>query len=150
MKRILVTVQDRQFDDAQIKQLQALLREHYACHVSRERLTLIWTLMPAGQAYTNYAPSRSSIVTMECADGFPQAQRVSLLQACARDWTALTGQHPDELMISLIDQQLFNRLMASNRDRLSATGRLRMGLHMLTSLLGARLRRGFLAFNPNL
>ncbi|MGB1580435.1 MAG: hypothetical protein ACPHER_02885 [Nevskiales bacterium] len=150
MNKILCTVQAGQFSDAQIKTLEALLRRHYASLVSTGPVSVIWGLIPKGQAYTDYQPSQSSLVTMECAVGFSQEKRVALLQACAQDWLAETGQHSDHLLLSLVEADRFKQLLDSNQDRLSPLGRLQFVLHMLTSLLRSKLSKGYLSFNPNL
>lgn len=150
MKKALITVIQEHIFDEQIKQLEAILCRNYVKHVSSERLIVIWCKIPAEQVWTNYQPSRSSIVTIECANGFPQQQRVALLKSIAAEWGAVTHQHPDELMLALADADLFGVMLASNRERLAPIGRLKMVAQMATSLLVSRLRHGFLAFSPNL
>jgi len=101
MKKILATIQDGQFSDSQIKTLQTMLRGHYQQHVDAGHVVVIWLVVPAGQAFTDYKPSQSSVVTMECDIGFAQEKRLALLQACQRDWCSITGQDVDHLMFSL-------------------------------------------------
>lgn len=150
MKKILVTIQQNQFSNQQIKDLQQVLLNHYQKHVSSEKPTVIWCIVPTGQAYTEYKPSQSSLVTMECCDNFPQSQRIAMLKDCERDWLAITGQHPDQLLLALVESHLFQQILKSNQSRLSALGRLRMGLHLLKSFSLSTFRHGLLAFNPNL
>ncbi len=148
--KILATVQEGQFGNDQIKALEATLRRNYAEHVSATRVTVIWCVIPKGQAFTNYQRSQSSLVSMECVVGFPQDRRVTLLQACERDWTAITGQNSDQVMLSLIEADVFNNVLDGNRLRLSKAGNLKLQWHMLTSLLRSKLGKGYLSFRPNL
>lgn len=148
--RILATVQEGQFSDDQIKALEATLRCNYAEHVSAVRITVIWCVIPRGQAFTNYQPSQSSLISMECDVGFSQDSRVKLLHDCERDWTTITGQNPDQVMLSLIEADVFNDVLDGNRLRLSKAGNLQLQWHMLTSLLRSKLRKGYLSFCPNL
>lgn len=150
MKKILCTIQQDQFTDAQIGQLEALLRRHYAEHVSTAKAAVVWCVVPPGQAYTDYQVSQSSIVTMECENNFPQEKRIALLQACEKDWLAITGQHPDHLMLSLVEEALFSVFVKSNQNRLSPLGRIKFVWHMLSSLFSSKFSKGYLAFNPNL
>ncbi|MDB5973865.1 MAG: hypothetical protein JWR07_625 [Nevskia sp.] len=148
--KILATVQEGQFNNDQIKALEATLRRNYAEHVSTVRITVIWCVIPSGQAFTNYQPSQSSLISMECDGGFPQDGRVKLLHACEHDWTTITGQNPDQVMLSLIEADVFNDVLDGNRVRLSKAGNLKLQWHMLTSLLRSKLGKGYLSFRPNL
>ena len=150
MSKILASVQAGQFSDAEIRQLQARVLAQADAHLGRQGRAMIWCLIPPGQAYTDYQASRSSLLTIEAPNGLPQATRHALLQACERDWTAITGQHPDQLMLAVLDRDKFNELLRANQQRLSLWGRLRFQWHLLLSLLRSRRARGFLAFNPNL
>lgn len=148
--KTLATVQEGQFSNDQIKALEATLRRNYAEHVSAARITVIWCVIPGGQAFTNYRPSQTSLISMECDAGFPQDGRVKLLHACEHDWTAITGQSPDQVMLSLIEADVFNDVLDGNRLRLSKAGNLKLQWHMLTSLLRSKLGKGYLSFRPNL
>lgn len=150
MKKILVTIQQNQFSAQQIRDLQQILLNNYKQYVSHQKPTIVWCIVPEGQAYTEYKPSQSSLVTMECDDNFPQAKRIDMLKACERDWLAITHQHTDQLMLALVESRLFQNIVDSNQNRLSAYGRLRMGLHLMKGFLISKLRQGVLAFNPNL
>ena len=150
MNKILCTVQASQFSDGQIKTLEAILRRHYAEFVSSDRAAVIWCIIPQGQAYTDYQPSQSSLVTMECEIGFPQEKRIALLKRCAGDWLDVTGQHKDHLMLALVEADKFKLLLDSNQQRLSPFGRLQFVLHMFTSLLVSKFSKGYLSFSPNL
>jgi hypothetical protein len=148
--KILATVQEGQFGNEQIKALEATLRRNYAENVSAARITVIWCVIPAGHAFTNYQPSQSSLISMECDVGFPQDSRVKLLHACERDWTAITGQSPDQVMLSLIEADVFKHVLDGNRLRLSNGGNLKLQWHILTSLLRSKLVNGYLSFRPDL
>ena len=150
MKKALITIHQNQFSPQQIKQLENKIKKNYRQFVSQERLNCIWCVVPQGQAFTDYQPSQSSLVTLECSDNFPQAKRIEMLKACERDWLAITAQHTDHLMLALVDQPLFKILLESNQNRFSLKGRLRMGLHLGKSFVMSKLRLGVLAFNPNL
>lgn len=150
MPKVLATVQAGQFSDEQIRALETCVRKHYATHIGSGRIAMIWCVVPEGQCYTNYAPSQSSLLSIECPNGLAQDRRVAMLKACEQDWIAITGQHSDSLMLAVLDADKFAELLAANQARLSGFGRLRFNLHMLISLLRSKLSRGYLAFNPNL
>jgi len=150
MKKILVTIQQNQFSNQQIRDLQQVLLNNYKQYVSAVKPTVVWCVVPTGQAYTEYKPSQSSLVTMECEDNFPQAKRIEMLKACEQGWLSITGQHTDQLMLALVESRLFKDIVDSNQNRLSGLGRFRMGLHLVKSFITSKIRQGVLAFNPNL
>lgn len=150
MRKALILIQAGQISDAQIAELESLLRRHYAAHVSTDKLLVLWNRIPAGQAFTKYEDSRSSIVTMECPEGFAQDKRVALLTALEADWRGVTGQHPDEIMLSLVDESMFAELFKSSQQRLTPVGRLKLVGKMIKAVLGARMRNQPIIVNPNL
>jgi len=150
MKKALVMIQAGQFSAEQIRSLEAVLTDCYQRHVSSEKLTVVWSELAAGQAFTNYAPSQTSIVSAECANGFAQAKRVAYLTELAQQWSAITGQHLDSLMLALVDADQFKIIADSTLRRLSAIGRLKFALHVVRNLLTAKLKRQPLKFSPDL
>ena len=150
MRKALILVQAEQLTDSQIAELEAIVRRHYAAHVGADKLLLLWNRIPAGQAFTKYEDSRSSIVTLECPNGFAQPKRVALLTALEADWRGVTGQHPDEVMLSLVDEDRFQELFRSSQQRLTTAGRLRLVGKMLAAIVGARLRGQPIVVNPDL
>lgn len=150
MKKALIMINAGQFSDTQIAALEAAVKKHYKQQVSPDKLAVIWSEIPNGQFFTNYAASQTSIVSAECDNGFPQAKRVDYLTALAKEWTAITGQHLDSLMLALVDADEFKNLSDSTLRRLSSWGRFRFGLHVVKQLLGSQLCRRPLRFSPNL
>lgn len=150
MRKALIAVQAEQFSDAQIQTLDRLIHAHYEQHVSDEALLTIWNQLPKGQAFTDYKDSQSSMITLECPNGFAQEKRVRVLTALESDWRATTGQNPHEVMLALVEQDLFGTLFASNQQRLSWMGRLNLIVKMIKSIVRARLSGSPVSFNPNL
>ncbi len=81
MKKALVMIQSGQFSVDQQTELETVIRTAYREHVSPETLTVIWSAVGTGKFFTNDAPAQTSIVSAECDNGFPQAQRVAYLKA---------------------------------------------------------------------
>lgn len=150
MKKALTMINASQFNDSQIAQLEALLKRLYQQHVSDEKLTVIWSEVADGQFFTNYAPSQTSIVSAECVNGFPQNKRVDFLTALAKEWSAVTGQHLDSLMLALVDADEFKVITDSTLRRLSLWGRIRLSLHVAGKLIRAKSAGRPLRFSPNL
>ena len=149
MRKGLISAVRGQFSPAQQRKLEAIVKAHYRTHVSDERLGVFWMEFEPDQMFTNYAASQSTIVTLECANDFPQDKRVALLTACANDWCAETGQHPDQLMLALLEEELFGVFLASNRERLSGLGALQFYSSALVRALRSRFSRGIFAFSAN-
>ena len=150
MPKALIAVQAEQISDAQLRTLDALVQQLYQRHVSFEKLFTIWNLIPAGQAFTNYRDSTSSLITMECANNFPQEKRVALMTELEKAWREITGQCSDDVMLALVEEDLFAELFESNQKRLSLGGRLSLILSMLRAFVRARLGGAPVSFNPNL
>lgn len=150
MPKALILYQSQQLSMAQIQQLDALLLELYNTHVSPQKLLTIWNQVPLGQAFTNYQDSKSSLVTIECANGFPQHKRVGMLQALDTGWRAITAQQPQELMLALVEKDMFATLYHSNRKRLSRGGQFRFAWHILRAAVQAKRAGTPLLINPNL
>jgi hypothetical protein len=150
MPKALILYQDQQFSDVQVQLLDDLLKRLYRAHVDSTRLLTIWNRIPAGQAFTNYRDSRSSLVTLECPNGFPQRTRVVMLKALDEEWRSITQQHPEQLMLALVEKDMFSVVYQSNRTRLSVGGQLKFAWHIVQALLRAWRRRTPLIVNPNL
>jgi len=149
MRKGLISAVRGQFTPAQQRKLEAMVKAHYRTHVSDERLGVFWMEFEPDQMFTNYAPSQGTIITLECANEFPQSKRVAMLTVCAKDWCAETGQHPDHLMLALLEESLFDVFLASNRERLSSIGALQFYGAAITRALRARFTRGIFAFSAN-
>jgi|GEM_PF-958418 len=150
MRKILILIQEDQFTTRQISLLEQLVRHHYRRHVSRTRVMVLWNRIPAGQAFTNYQDSRSSLITLECPQGFPQSARITLLKAIEKDWLEVSRQHPDELMLALVEAPRFAEIFNSTRNRLSWVGRIALITRVLGTALMARLRGAPIIINPNM
>lgn len=150
MKKSLITIQQQQFNTQQLHQLQALVIKLYAEYISDERLVVIFCEIPSGQAYTNYATSRSSIVSAECIEEFPQEKRVAFLKTLSAEWVKITGQTPHELMLSLVETPLFKQIISSNQRRLSMSGRIKFIGHILSNFVRSKRQQNILLFQPNL
>ena len=149
MKKSLITIQQGQFSAYQLKQLNTLIKQNYRHYVSSERLLITWMQIPQDQMYCDYKPSQSSIITIEAPDGFPQNKRVNMLKNTQDQWLSITNQVADNLMLTLIDSSLFSEIVASNQERLSLLGKLKMLKVILSSVLASMIRRSPILVNPN-
>ena len=150
MRKALIVIQAEQISDAKIEHLDTLIQKHYREHVGSEKLLTIWNTLPKGQAFTDYEDSRSSMITVECPNDFPQESRVAMLTSLERDWRTVTGQNPHQVMLALVEETLFADVFSSNKQRLSPIGRLCLVLKVLSSFVRARLTGSPISFNPNL
>lgn len=149
MRKGLISAVRGHFTPAQQRKLEAMVKAHYRTNVSKERLGVLWMEFEPDQMFTNYAPSRSSIITLECANELPQSKRVAMLTACANDWCAETGQSLDQLMLALLEEDLFGTFLASNRERLSGVGALQFYGSAIACGIRARRTRGIFAVPAN-
>ena len=150
MKKALITIQQDQFTDNQLKQLNTVIKKNFRRYVSSEYLLVTWMKIPQDQMYCDYKPSQSSIITIEAPDGFPQHKRVKILKDCQDQWLSITDQVADNLMLTLIDSSLFSEIVASNQERLSLVGKLKMLVLILSSAVVSMIRRCPIVINPNM
>ena len=109
MPKALIAIQAEKISDEQIVTLERLVLDNYKRHVGGEKLLVVWNKIPEGQAFTDYKDSNSSLITMECGNSFPQEKRVAMLTELEAAWREVTGQHPDEVMLALVEQELFQK-----------------------------------------
>ena len=62
-----------------------------------------WITVPAGNGYTAYKPSTSSIVSMTAAEPLAQEKRASLLTDLCEIWMDNTGCSIDEIVAVIND-----------------------------------------------
>ncbi|MEM7543502.1 MAG: hypothetical protein AAF384_18235 [Pseudomonadota bacterium] len=150
MRKALITVQEQQVSKPQIRKLDEIIKRNYRRFVGEDNLTSLWCRVPKGQMFTNYDDSRSSLVTLECPEDFKQPTRVAMMKAVESEWLTVTQQHPDELMLAIIEPELMTTLLGSNQHRLSFAGRIFFALNMLKSAVKAKFIGAPISFNPNL
>ena len=87
---------------------------------------------------------------MECPPGFPQNQRIAVLKAIEKDWLKISGQHPDELMLALVEEDLFADVFQGTQKRLSLRGRIAFVAKVIRTVIHAQFKRIPIIVNPNL
>lgn len=149
MHKIFINVVENQFNNDTTRQLERLVRHLYAEHVTNKNITIIWIINPVGQLYTNYAAAQTSMITMACPIGFPQAKREMFLKTLCQDWCQISGQTQHELVLSLLDVDLFNTIAKANQTRFSKSARAVFLWDLVKSCIRSKRRNGFASFNPN-
>jgi hypothetical protein len=87
---------------------------------------------------------------MECPIGFDQQRRIYFLQSLAQQWRAITRQHPDHVLLSLLESDVFAQFVRSNQQRLSSYGKGVFVWHLLRHFIRSKWRNEVFRFSPNL
>ncbi|MDN5201277.1 hypothetical protein QQ008_07890 [Fulvivirgaceae bacterium BMA10] len=149
MKKILITISEGQFSKRQILSLESLIRQNYKTHISADPLLVIWNQVPAGNIFHDYKNGQPSILVIESNENIEQHQRVEMFEACTRDWLQITGQRIDQLIISVLDTPVFNKLLQRNSKHLTIPGKVKYFLRLGTDLLSSRTFKGYYTFNSS-
>jgi hypothetical protein len=142
--RSLIAIQDGQISLAQIKQLEASVRDLYRQHIGPHKLTVIWNVADAQHTITDRKWSQSSSCSVAVPDGFSNAKRETFLLELDRNWRAITGQHPDQTSFVAFDETRFQEVLSGNLERLSPLGRFLFLTRMTVRLMRSKRRTGVL------
>ena len=146
MKKILITVGERQFSERQIKSLQSLIVQNYKTFIAIESVLVLWNQVPLDNIHHNYKKSQPSILAVECEEGLEQTYRLGMFESCTRDWLRITGQRIDQLIITVLDTPVFIALLRQHNKHLTTAGKLGFFLRLLTHLQLSKISKGYYAF----
>ena len=149
MQVILITIGKNQFTDSQIRSLEHIVQQHYRTHISNAGTRVLWNQVPKEDSYRNYQQKQPSIISMGCEVGFDQEKRVRMFQNCLEDWLAITGQYPDDLIIAILEQPIFEALLRRVGQQLTGLGKLKFYIHMLCNLVFNKTRKEYFAFDSS-
>ncbi len=150
MEKALITVGKDQFTRQQIRSLEHIVIQNYKSYVSRKDLTVIWNLVPEGNAYKNNKRKQPSIITIGCDVDFPQERRVKMFEACSKDWLFITKQHSDDLVIAILERPTFEAFLKRSSEQLTTFGKLKFYSNLLLDLALTKTRNGYFAFDSSL
>jgi hypothetical protein len=150
MEKVVISIKSGQFSSQQIKSLEQVVIQNYKTFISKNNVLILWNIISETNGFSNFKPYIPSIINMGCPIGFSQEKRVQLFEQCTKDWTSITGQRSDELLISIIEQPIFNEFLGRNANQLTPYGKLRLRLHLLIELISSKISTGYYAFNSSI
>ena len=150
MQVILITIGKNQFTDSQIRSLEHIVHQHYRTHISNAGTRVLWNQVPKADSYRNYQQKQPSIISMGCKVGFDQEKRVRMFQNCSEDWLAISSQDPDDLVIAILEQPIFEAFLKRNSQQLTGLGKVKFYIHMLSNLVFNKARKEYFAFDSSL
>lgn len=145
--KAMIIVQEGQFSIETLHQLQACVQASYKKSFPQEKLTVMWNVMPRGQAITDRQLSQSSLVSTQVPNGTQKQVREAFLNDCFDSWKAITGQNPDHIMVDAVDSDVFKSLLKSNLERLSLGGKLRFIRNMVRRFIQSKRKHNLLISN---
>ncbi len=149
MQVILITIGKNQFTDSQIRSLEHIVQQHYRTHISNASTRVLWNQVPKGDFYKDYQQKQPSIISVGCEVGFDHEKRVRMFENCSEDWLAITGQHPDVLVIAILEQPIFEAFLKWNSHQLTGLGKLKFYIHILSNLAFNKTRKEYFAFDSS-
>ena len=147
--RSLIAIQEGQISIEQMKQLEEIVRKHYADHVCDEKLVIIWNIAAKQHTITDRRWSRSSTVSMEVPDGFETQRREAFMLEIDKSWRGITGQHPDQVSVGAFDKSRYGAILKGNLTRLSPLGRLSYLGKLFSRAMLSKMRHGMLITSFN-
>ena len=149
MQVIWITIGKDQFTDSQIRSLEHIILHNYRTHISLENARVLWNHVPKGHSYTDYTPKQPSIISLGCEVGFAQEKRVRMFKNCSEDWLAITGQDPEDLVIAVLEQPIFQAFLKWNAQQLTGLGKAKFYTHVFSNLILNKTRKGYFAFDSS-
>ncbi len=150
MEKVVISIKAEQFSSQQIKSLEQVVIQNYKTFISKNNVLILWNIVSEANGFSNFKPHIPSIINMGCPIGFSQEKRVQMFEQCTKDWTSITGQRSDELLISIIEQPLFKEFLDRNANQLTQYGKLRLRLHLLKELISSKISTGYYSFNSSI
>ena len=150
MEKVVISVKKEQFSKQQIKSLEQVVIQNYKTFISKNNVLILWNIVSESNGFSNFKPQIPSIINMGSPLGFSQEKRVQMFEQCARDWTSITGQRPDELLLSIIEQPIFNEFLGRNAKQLTQYGKWKLRFHMMKELISSKISNGYYSFNSSI
>lgn len=149
MRTILITIGKGQFSDSQIRSLEHVVLHNYRTYISREKARILWNQVPKGNSFKDYEQRQPSIISMGCPVGFEQQKRIWMFENCSEDWSAITRQDPEDLVIAILERPIFEAFLKRNSQQLTGPGKVRFYAHMLSKIALNKTHKGYFAFDSS-
>lgn len=151
MPKIICNVPESSTTAAQIVDTEVAFKAIYAEHFgSAKGLTILWMLLPNGQAFQAGQPASVYIALIEVEDGLDQSQREPAMWAFSRRWAEIMGVNIERLMVTCMDSANVAEYLKGNRNRIRPMRRLWFVLTTIAYLLQSRRRNGYAELRANL
>jgi hypothetical protein len=133
-----------------VRRLETGLRRVYRDQLGDHALRVLWSELPAGQAFTAGRASDVTYLLVEVEDGLPATRREAALRALATELATGARIPVERVMITIGDRSVFRRFLAAYRGRVRPRSRPWFWATTLLGLWRSRRRAGYLAIRTNL
>ncbi len=149
--RMLCMYQEAQLDAAMRHELAEKATQLYQQHFGLNfTLSVVWIMIPKGQAYIAGRPSRASTVSMPIADGSANAVRHAFMADFCRMWMAVTDCSENEIILSVMDNQLSEEYSKLSIRRINPAKRGYYLIKLACKLIFSKLTQGELHMSSNI
>lgn len=149
--RMLLAVQQDAFSKQQIARIENRSRHLYKRYFGDQfRITPVWLMIPAGNAYIAGKPSTGSTITLSVTNGTDNETRHAFMSEFSSMWMKVTGCKRNELVLTVMDQQFSDHYSQRNLNRIDPVRRLIVLPTLMGRLAVSKVVNGFLSMNLNI
>ena len=151
MPKILVTIPEKRFSDAEIVAVQTTLENCYRKLLGEnQNPEFFWSLLPAEQSYVAGQQDEIFVILVEVANGFDQDRRESCLMEFNRVFADAAGISNQKPLVTFADTSVIEAYMQANRNRLKSWSKLRFLLATIFHARRSKKTKGYAALRTNL
>ncbi len=150
MKKIVCIVQENMFLKAEIRKIEAGFKEIYSQHYSREKLTVLWRIMPKGYAYSERKLSEATIIMIEVGEEITKEKREELMHLYSQFLLNNFKISPLDSVISVANSSFVNQFFAAQTNRVHPRHRRWIGLKMKAAALTSKWTNGYYKLRVNM
>jgi len=143
MKKILCLVQQHMFSKAEIKKMEEGFRELYSKHYSKERLNVIWMIMPDGYAYSERKPSNAAVILIEVNETITQTKREEMMKLFSQFLLTNFSISPLDSIITVANSAWVDSFFDAQRKRIHPLYRPWITLKIMFTALMSKLTNGY-------
>ena len=144
MKRINCIVQEHQFSNEDVRNIEAGFREIYRNHYSEEDLKVLWMIFPEGSAYSERKPSNAIVILVEVNDDVTKEKREELMALYSRFLFENYNVSPLDTVITVANSSWIDRFFEAQQKRVRPIYRPWITLKTMFTALTSKRKNGFL------
>lgn len=144
MKKILCIVQEHMFSKAEIRAMEAGFRSIYRDHYSKEKVNVLWMIMPKGYAYSERKPSNAAVIMLEVEEQITKSLREKLMSLISQFLMKNFSISPLDSVITVANSSFVNAFLEAQKKRIHPIYRPWITLKQMYTALLSKLINGFL------
>ena len=144
MKKILCIIQEGMFSNAQIMEMEQGFKSIYSSNYSKEKLTVLWMVMPKGYAYAERKPSNAAVIMLEVDENITKAKREELMSLTSQFLLNNFNISPLDSVITVANASFVNAFMKAQKNRVAPLYRPMIAFKQFYTAFTSKLTNGYL------